>query len=107
MRSALADPQTSKAGRPLLWAAGLSLCLVAVLVLVLGGTRRHDVEPRPVDPPRASPSEAAAALASFVAGVRSHDAAALGALAAPGDAAAQDLLASVARNARKLRLSDV
>ena len=60
-----------------------------------------------MDAPRASPSEAAAALASFVAGVRSHDAAALESLAAPGDAAAQDLLAAVSRNARALRLRDV
>ena len=87
--------------------AGLSLCVVTVLVVVLTRSGRHDVEPVPVDAPRASPSEAAAALASFVEGVRSHEDGALDALAAPGDTAAQDLMSAVARNARALRLRAV
>lgn len=78
-----------------------------VLAVVLTRSGRHDVEPRPVDAPRASPAEAAAAVASFVAGVRSRDDSALGALAPPDDAAAQELLSAVAHNARALALRDV
>ncbi|WP_157559060.1 hypothetical protein [Nocardioides sp. Soil774] len=60
-----------------------------------------------MDAPRASPAEAAAAVASLVAGVRSRDDSALGALAPPDDAAAQELLSAVAHNARALALRDV
>jgi hypothetical protein len=83
------------------------LCLVVVLAVVLTRSGRHDVEPRPVDAARASPADAAAAVASFVAGVRSRDDSALGALAAPDDAAAQELLSAIGHNARALALHDV
>lgn len=96
-----------KTGRPLLWAAGLSLSLVILLVVVLTRGGRHDVEPRPLDLPRASPGEAAAALAAFVEGVGSRDAEAMGGLAPADDAAARDLLTGIARNAEALDLRAV
>ena len=57
--------------------------------------------------PRASPAAAAAALASFVAGVDSRDPEALSALAASNDAEAGDLLAGIGRNAEALDLRAV
>jgi hypothetical protein len=77
------------------------------LVVVLTRDGRHDVEPRPVDVPRASPAAAAAALASFVDGVDSRDAGTLEALAPPGDPDAGEVLAGVARNAGTLDLRAV
>ncbi|WP_439936389.1 hypothetical protein ACS3YM_10490 [Nocardia sp. N13] len=76
-----------------------------MLVLTRGGS--HDVEPRQVDVPRASPSAAAAALASFVDGVGSRDGEALAALGASSDAEAGDLLAGIAKNAEALDLRAV
>jgi hypothetical protein len=107
-RSVLADQQTSKAGRPLLWAAGLSLFVVVVLVVVLTRDGQSPVEPpRPLDAPRASPAEAAAALTSFVAGVEDRDGEALTALAPEGSTEAQDQLSGIGVNAESLDLRDV
>jgi hypothetical protein len=89
------------------WAAGLSLCLVAVVLFVLTRDGRHDVEPRPVEVARASPADAAAALASFVAGVDSRDVDALASLAPPVEPSAEEVLSGIARNAESLDLREV
>ncbi len=89
-----------------MWAAGLSLCLVAAVLVVLTRDGRHDVAPRPVDVPRASPRDAAVALASFVAGVEGRDEHALVSLAAPSESS-REVLAGIARNARTLDLTQV
>ncbi len=78
-----------------------------MLAFVLTRGDRHEVEPRPVDVARASPAAAAAALASFVDGVGSRDAARLAALAPPADGDATDVLAGIARNAEALDLRGV
>lgn len=79
--------------------------MALVLVLTRGG--RHDVEPRPVDVARASPAEAAAALASFVDGVGSRDVEALAGLAPSDEPGARDLLTGIGRNADSLDLRAV
>lgn len=79
--------------------------VVLAVVLTRGG--RHDVDPRSVDVPRASPAGAAAALASFVDGVEARDAEALGTLAPPDDPDAGELLDGIARNADTLDLRAV
>jgi hypothetical protein len=63
--------------------------------------------PRPVEAPRASPAEAAAALASFVAGVEGRDGEALAALAPEGSTEVQDQLSGIGANAESLDLRDV
>ena len=68
---------------------------------------RHDVAPRPVDVPRASPAAAAAALAAFVEAVDARDAAGLSALAPPDDPDADAVLSGIARNTRTLDLRGV
>lgn len=73
--------------------------------LVQGG--RHDVDPAPVDVPRASPRDAAAALASLVGGVESRDSGALAGLAPDGDAGVGDRLAGIADTAAALDLRAV
>lgn len=78
-----------------------------MLVVVLTRGDRHDVDPRPVDVPRASPAAAASALAAFVAAVDSRDSEALASLAPMGEPAATELLAGVGRNAESLDLRDV
>jgi hypothetical protein len=81
---------------------------VLAVVLVFQWGDRHEVDPRPVDVARASPAEAAAALAALVSGVESADAAALSDLAAAGDrGAGEEALAGVAANAESLGLTDV
>lgn len=107
MRSVLADAQRSKAGRPLCWAAGLSLFVVAAVLVALLQGGRHDVDTSPVDAPRASPRDAADALALFVSGVGSRDADALGGLAPGRDAGAVDRLAGIADTAAALDLRAV
>jgi hypothetical protein len=80
--------------------------VVAVLVtLVQGG--RHDVDTAPVDVPRASPRDAADALARFVSGVGSRDADALASLAPAGDAVAGERWAGIAETAAALDLRAV
>ncbi|WP_379185964.1 hypothetical protein [Nocardioides astragali] len=67
----------------------------------------HDVDPRPVDVPRASPAAAAAALTAFVDAVDSRDSVALASLAPMDEAAAAELLSGIARNADSLDLRSV
>ncbi len=76
-----------------------------MLALVQGG--RHDVDPAPVDVPRASPRDAAAVLASLVDGVESRDAASLAGIAPVGDAGVRDELAGIADTAAALDLRAV
>lgn len=78
-----------------------------MLVVVLTRGDRHDVAPRPVDVPRASPAAAASALTAFVAGVDSRDSEALASLAPMDEPAAAELLAGVGRNAESLDLRAV
>lgn len=76
--------------------------------MVLTRDGRDTVEPpRPVEVPRASPAEAAAVLASFVAGVQDRDADAVTALAPEDSPQVQDQLSGVAANAESLDLRDV
>ena len=97
-----------KAGRPLWWAAGLSLFVVlAVVVVVLVRDPRHEVRQRPIDVVRASPAAAAAALADLVAGIQERDVPALSDLAPADDEAAATLLGAVGSNARLLEMEDV
>ncbi|WP_210438148.1 hypothetical protein [Nocardioides xinjiangensis] len=112
MRSVLADHQTSKAGRPRLWAAGLSafaavLVIMVLVVLLVRGGDRYEVDPRRVEVARPSPAAAATALATFVSGVETRDAAVLTSLAPDEDEGAKEVLAGVAANAASLELSDV
>ncbi|RYB95512.1 hypothetical protein EUA93_14875 [Nocardioides oleivorans] len=81
--------------------------MVALVAVLLTRDGRHEVDTRPVDAPRASPAEAAEALASFVAAVGSRDRDALTALAPPDDATATDVLAGIADNAETLDLDGV
>lgn len=91
-----------------MWAAGLSLFLVVALVVVLTRDGRDAVEPpRPVALPRASPAEAASAMASFVAAVEDRDADALAALAPGGSPEVREQLSGIATNASSLDLRDV
>jgi hypothetical protein len=82
--------------------------VVVSLVVVLTRDGRDPVEPpRPVEAPRASPAEAAAALASFVAGVEERDGEALTGLAPDDSTEVQEQLSGIAANAESLDLRDV
>jgi hypothetical protein len=82
--------------------------VVVALVVVLTRDGQSPVEPpRPVDAPRASPAEAAAALTSFVAGVEDRDGEALTALAPDGSTEVQEQLSGIGANAESLDLRDV
>lgn len=82
--------------------------MVLALVVVLTRDGRTPVEPpRPVEAPRASPAEAAAALATFVAAVGDRDGQALADLAPEGAGEAQDQLSGIAATAESLDLVDV
>ncbi|GAA1450117.1 hypothetical protein GCM10009641_81840 [Mycobacterium cookii] len=87
--------------------AGLSLFVVAAVVVALVQGGRHDVEPATVDVPRASPRDAAEALASLVDGVGSRDADALASLAPAGNAVVGEQLAGIAGTAAALDLRAV
>jgi hypothetical protein len=108
-RSALADAHISKAGRPLLWAAGLSLLLVVVLVVILLlRDGRQEVAPLPpAETLRASPGEAAAALAAFVNAVDRRDRVALEELAPPDMPDVAEQLSGISANAGALDLTAV
>jgi hypothetical protein len=82
--------------------------VVVSLVVVLTRDGRDPVEPsRPVEAPRASPAEAAAVLASFVAGVEERDGEALTGLAPDDSTEVQEQLSGIAANAESLDLRDV
>jgi hypothetical protein len=81
--------------------------VVVALVVFLTRDGRDAEEPRPVEVPRASPAEAAAALASFAAGVQDRDTDALAGLAPAESPEVQDQLAGIAANAASLELEDV
>jgi hypothetical protein len=81
---------------------------VVLVVVVLARDGRAPVEPpRPVEAPRASPAEAAAVLASFVAGVEERDGEALTVLAPDDSTEVQEQLSGIAANAESLDLRDV
>jgi hypothetical protein len=81
---------------------------VVLVVVVLARDGRAPVEPpRPVEAPRASPAEAAAVLASFVAGVEERDGEALTGLAPDDSTEVQEQLSGIAANAESLDLRDV
>jgi hypothetical protein len=82
--------------------------VVVALVVVLLRDGRDAVEPpRPVEVPRASPAEAAAAMASFIAGVEDRDRDALAALAPEDSPEVEDQLSGIAANAASLDLREV
>ena len=83
------------------------MVVVAVVVAVVRGGDRHEVDPARVDVARASPAEAAAALATFVAGVEGRDAAVLSRLAADGAPGSEDLMSGIAANAASLEIREV
>ena len=83
------------------------MVVVAVVVAVVRGGDRHEVDPGRVDVARASPAEAAAALATFVSGVDARDATVLSGLGPDDDPDAADVLAGVLANAASLELADV
>jgi hypothetical protein len=77
-----------------------------VIVLVRGG--RQEVAPvPPAETPRASPGEAAAALAAFVDAVDRRDRVALEELSPPDVPSAEELLSGIAANVRSLDLTAV
>ncbi|MFC7725120.1 hypothetical protein ACFQW6_08385 [Nocardioides sp. GCM10028917] len=78
--------------------------MVLALLVFLLRDGRHDVDPQTIEAPRASPAAAAAALASFVDGVRSRDAAVLAGLAPPQSPVARDLMEGIGHNADALDL---
>ena len=78
-----------------------------ILGVVLQRGNRHDVDPRTVDVARASPADAATALAALVAGVDARDSVALSRLAVDGVAGSDELMSGVAANAESLDLGDV
>jgi hypothetical protein len=82
------------------------VALVVALVLVRG-TDRHEVDPRPVDVARASPADAVTALAALVAGVDARDAAGLALLAPDGAPGSDELMSGIAANATSLDLRSV
>ena len=79
--------------------------LVAAVVVVQRD--RHEVDPRIPDAARASPADAATALAAFVAGVDSKDPAALSELAVDGDRGSAEVMSGIAANAESLDLREV
>jgi predicted RecA/RadA family phage recombinase len=84
----------------------VALVVVVVVVVVQRGDR-HDVEPRHVDVARASPADAATALAALVAGVDGRDAVALSRLAVDVSPASGELMSGIAANAETLDLREV
>jgi hypothetical protein len=82
--------------------------LVVALVVVLTRDVRDTVEPpRPVEVARASPAEAAAALATFVAGVQERDPDTLAALAPTASPDVREQLSGIAANTSSLDLRGV
>lgn len=117
MRSALADPNDAKAGRPRLWVVGLSLSVLLVVGLVTWYVVRPDTYVAP-DPDQApggpggtaagiSPGDAADALTDLEEAVTSGDQEAAEQLAPQDDAAARTELVALAANARALQVADL
>ena len=109
MRSVLAEPQGSKAGRPLLWVAGLSLSVLVAVGLVVWVVVDEPtyVAPAPSgDVASAQPGRASALLADLQRAVEVRNADAAEDLAAPGDARSRAQLAALVDNARALHVED-
>jgi hypothetical protein len=100
-----------KAGRPLWWAAGLSLLLVAGVGLLVFSLLHDDTyvaPPPPATSGAAGPRSdlAAAALRRFVTAVRAGDEHVAGSLAPRDDAGAAARLRGIVANARTARVRD-
>lgn len=111
MRSVLAETPRTKAGRPLLSAAGPKLALVLSLVVLLVAALVLQDERRTADPPslitsRPQPAAAASALRRFVDAVEARDPDLARDAAPRGDADAADLLAGLVANAAELAVAD-
>lgn len=82
--------------------------MVVLVVIVLVRDGRQEVAPAPpAETPRASPAEAARALATFVEAVQRRDAPAMERLAPSELSAARELLSGIAANARSLDVTAV
>lgn len=82
--------------------------MLVLVVVVLTREGRQEVGPgQPAEVPRASPAEAAAALAAFVEAVEARDAQAMAQLAPPEGSVADELLSGIAANVRSLDLAAV
>jgi len=101
--------QRAKAGRPLWWVAGLSLCLLVASGLLAWSLTHEDtyVAPTPrAARPSVEPTLADSTLAAFEGAVRDGDQDAARALAPEDDPAAGDELAALVANAERLRVGD-
>jgi hypothetical protein len=101
--------QRAKAGRPLWWVAGLSLCLLVASGLLAWSLTRDDtyVAPTPhAARPSVAPTLATSTLAAFETAVRERDQDAARALAPADDPAAADALAALVANADALDVGD-
>jgi hypothetical protein len=85
----------------------LFITVVLVVVVLTRDGRQEVALPRPAESPRASPAEAAVALAAFVDAIDSRDRPGLEQLAPPGVPSAERLLAGIATNVRSLDLTAV
>jgi hypothetical protein len=97
-----------KAGRPLWWVAGLSLCLLLGTGILAWSLTSDDtyVAPTPSETrQRVSPALASQTLQHFVDAVDARDAAAARALAPAGDTSTADRLAALVHNADRLRIA--
>jgi hypothetical protein len=101
-----------KAGRPLWWAAGLSLVLVAGAGLLVFSLLHDDTYVAPTPPPAVSGGEgprsdlAAAALRRFVTVVRRGEERVAGSLAPRDDPGAAARLRGIVANAQRARVRD-
>ena len=99
-----------KTGRPLLWVAGLSLCLLVAVGVVTWTVVDDDPYVAPPAPTASasgpSPALATQALKQLERAVRTGDEQAARALAPSGDDAAADRLAGIVANARAARVTD-
>lgn len=97
------------AGRPLWWAAGLSLSLVTAVGLVawvLLDDPTYVAPTQSANAPSAQPGRAATVLDDLERAVDTRHPAAAEKLAAPGDAGSRNLLGDLVNNARALHVQD-